>query len=286
MVSFPAKNFISLPPEPSESRIRSYFDLNRDQFDPPPVVPEPNDFSTEGAEGPQGENDLNQSSENLDILLNQDLKGNASKEGGVEFEDVREEIRLRIIEEDRSVADEDARILAREASLQFLDEINGIRDRLKNKYPNFAKKRNSLELETIIAESGGVERKDFFQFKGNGCSVLNFRPRTKERVKRLDNREPLEEVSSLTEDLFFTRSTRATREGFSVFLLDRKTSERPGLYEEASFSDLFGEYVETLNLDAFSEFADGILSKLQDGKVDTPLSELGRTLSIDGKNVF
>ena len=285
MVSFPAKNYISLPPEPSESRIRSYFDLNRDQFAPPPVVPEPNDFSAEGAEGPQGENDLNQSSENLDILLNQDLEGNASKEGGVEFEDVREEIRLRIIEEDRSVADEDARILAREASLQFLDEINGIRDRLKNKYPNFAKKRNSLELETIIAESGGVERKISYNSKEMvvQSSILGL---VRRRSEELDNREPLEEVSSLTEDLFFTRSTRATREGFSVFLLDRKTSERPGLYEEASFSDLFGEYVETLNLDAFSEFADGILSKLQDGKVDTPLSELGRTLSIDGKNVF
>ena len=284
MFSFPAKKFISLPPEPSESRIRSYFDLNRDQFESPPIVPEPNDFSTEGAEGPLGENDLNKSSENLDILINQDLKGNASKEAGIEFEDVREEIRLRIIEEDRSVAEKDARILAREASLKFLDEINGIRDRLKNKYPNYAKKRNSLELETIIAESGGVEKKISFNSKEMGvqASILGLERRESERR---DNREPLEEVSSLTEDLFFTRSTRATREGFSVFLLDRKTSERPGLYEEASFSDLYGGYVQKLNLDAFSEFADGVLRKLQDGKVDTSLSELGRTLSIDGKNV-
>lgn len=284
MFSFPAKNFISLPPEPSESRIRSYFDLNRDQFESPPIAPEPNDFSTEGAEGPLGENDLNKSSENLDILLNQDLEGNASKEPGIEFEDVREEIRLRIIEEDRSVAEKDARILAREASLQFLDEINGIRDRLKNKYPNYSEKRNSLELETIIAESGGVEKRISFNSKEMGVqtSILGLERRESERR---DNREPLEEVSSLTEDLFFTRSTRATRDGFSVFLLDRKTSERPGLYEEASFPDLYGGYVQKLNLDAFSEFADGVLSKLQDGKVDTPLSELGRTLSIDGKNV-
>ena len=284
MVSFPSKNFISMPPEPSESRIRSYFDLNRDQFEPPPVAPEPNDFSTEGAEGPIGEKDSNQSLENLDILLNPNLEKNASKLDRVEFEDVREEIRLRIIEEDRADAERDARDLAKEASLQFLDKINGIRDRLRNKYPNFTKKRNSIELGTLIAESGGVERKISFSSKEMGLqtSILGLERRESERRS---SRDPLDEVSSLTENLFFTRSIRATRDGFSVFLLDRKTSDRPGLYEEASFADLYGEYVKELNLEAFSELADSVLSKLQDGKMKSPLSKFGRALSIDGKNV-
>ena len=43
------------------------------------------------------------------------------------------------------------------------------------------------------------------------------------------------------------------------FYLIAKTSERPGLYEEASFADLYGEYVKELNLDAFSELADSVL---------------------------
>ena len=273
MVSFPSENFISIPPEPSESRIRSYFDLNRDQFDRPPVAPEPNGFSTEGAEGPKGEN-----------VSSQDLEKNASKLDRVDFEEVREEIRLRIIEEDRADAERDARDLAKEASLQFLEKINGIRDRLRNRYSNFTKKRNSIELGTLIAESGGVERKISFSSKEMGLqtSILGLERRESERRS---NREPLEEVSSLTENLFFTRSIRATRDGFSVFLLDAKTSERPGLYEEASFADLYGEYVKELNLDAFSELADSILSKLQDGKIKSPLSKLGRALLIDGKNV-
>ena len=86
----------------------------------------------------------------------------------------------------------------------------------------FTKKRNSIELGTLIAESGGVERKISFSSKEMGLQTSIYRSRNEGRVRDVLAATHLEEVSSLTENLFFTRSIRATRDGFSVFLLDSK----------------------------------------------------------------
>ena len=95
----------------------------------------------------------------MNLLPGSISEDNETLEKIISFEDVREEIRLRIIEEDRLDAERDAKDLAREASLNFLDQINSLRDRIKNRYANFKDARNSMELNTLIAETGGVERK-------------------------------------------------------------------------------------------------------------------------------
>ena len=56
--------------------------------------------------------------------------------------------------------------------------------------------------------------------------------------------EPLEEVENLNEVLFFTRSIRTVRDGFAVFLLDRKVEEKAGQYDSTSFSALFKGFLE------------------------------------------
>ena len=63
-------------------------------------VPSP-DESLDGEKGPVGENDTNKTIEGLNLIEspNDDLNETDNKD--VRFEDVKEEIRLRIIEEDR-----------------------------------------------------------------------------------------------------------------------------------------------------------------------------------------
>ena len=93
-------------------------------------------------------------------------------------------------------------------------------------------------MKSLIEKSGGTERKISFAVKDMGvqAAILGMERRESERRS---NREPLEEVSALNERLFFTRSTRTVRDGFSIFILDRKTSEIPGEFEKVSFADVY-----------------------------------------------
>ena len=62
---------------------------------------------------------------------------------------------------------------------------------------------------------------------GVQAAILGLERRESERR---NNREPLEEVLALNESLFFTRSTRTIRDGFAIFVLDRKTERRSGYF--------------------------------------------------------
>jgi len=283
MVSFPLKNFMSLPPEPEESRLRAYFDLNRDQFELVPDAPEPK-ILLEGEKGPKGESESNQSAEKLDFVSAPLSEGNQTLKKELLFTDFKDEIRLRIIEEDRLDAERDAKELAREASLDFLDQINSLRDQLKSKYSNFSQKRNSTELNSLIAESGGAERKISFTVKDMGvqAAILGLERRESERR---NNSEPLEEVLALNESLFFTGSTRTIRAGFAIFVLDRKTDKEPGNYDNASFADLYREYSTKVRSDAFAQWCEGTLSKLQQNENNQSMLKDGKHILIDGKSL-
>ena len=75
-------------------------------------------------------------------------------------------------------------------------------------------------------------------------------------------REPLQEVASLNEKMFFTRSRRS-REGFAIFLLDQKEQKGPGVFADAPFSLLYGEYATQFRSDEFVKLADQTLENLQ-----------------------
>ena len=283
MVTFATKDFISLPPEPEESRLRTYFDLNRDQFDPVPTPPAPEPVE-EGEKGPVGETDSNVTVEALKLASSGLAENNQSKGKIVLFEDVREEIRLRIIEEDRLDAQREARELARERSLDFLDQLNALRDQIRSKYSTFSQKRDSEEMKSLLKESGGTERKISFAAKDMGvqAAILGMERRESERRS---NREPLEEVSSLNERLFFTRSTRTVRDGFSIFILDRKTTETPGEFKNASFADLYREFVSEIQSEAFIAWTEEALTGLQSDENNQSVLKRAKLISLDGKSL-
>ncbi len=283
MVTFPTSNFLSIPPEPSDSRIKSYFDLNRAQFESVPEVPEPSE-STDGEKGPVGESDSNVSTSELNLIDISLSDANSTNKKEVQIEDVRDEIRLIIIEEDRLDAERDAKDLAREASLRFLDELNALGDKLRSKYSKYSQKRNSEEIKNLIVQSGGVERKISFGDKDKGvqAAILGIERRESERRS---NREPLDEVSNLNESLFFTRSIRTIRDGFAVFVLDRKTEEKPGEFSKAPFAQLFKGYFDGIRLSAFNNRVDEIFVKLEANDNNQSFRNYGQHLAIDGKSL-
>ena len=283
MVTFATKDFISLPPEPEESRLRTYFDLNRDQFNPVPTPPEPA-LLLEGEKGPTGENDSNESGQSLNLLSSELPEANETEQKVVLFEDVREEIRLRIIEEDRLDAEREAQDLARESSLDFLGQLNELRDQIRTKYSTFSEKRNSEEINSLLEENGGNQRKISFAVKDMGvqAAILGMERRESERR---NNREPLEEVLDLNERLFFTRSTRTVRDGFSIFILDRKTTEMPREFENVSFADLYREFRNEIQSNTFIAWTDEALSALQENENNQSVLNRGDLISVDGKSL-
>lgn len=284
MISFPTKNYLSLSKKPDESRLRSYFDLNRDQFEPVPDVPEPKEL-IKGEEGPKGEIDANQSGELLEFVSVPVNESNQTLKKEILFEDFKEEIRLRIIEEDRSEAERDAQELAIEASLKFLTDINSLRDELKSKYSNFSQMRNSAELNSLIAESGGVEKRISFTVKDMAVQAAILGVKTRESERR-SNREPLTEILALNESLFFTRSTRTIRDGFAIFVFDRKTKDEPGDFKNASFADLYREYSSKVSSVAFMDWSEDTLAGLQQNEGNQSLLTKGEHILIDGKSLF
>jgi hypothetical protein len=283
MVTFATKDFISIPPEPEESRLRTYFDLNRDQFNPVPTPPEP-ELLLEGEKGPTGENESNKTGQPLNLVSSELTDANQTADQVVLFEDVREEIRLRIIEEDRLDAEREAKDLARESSLDFLSQLNELRDQVRSKYSTFSQKRNSDEMISLIKDSGATQRKISFAVKDMGvqAAILGMERRESERR---NNREPLEEVSALNERLFFTRSTRTVRDGFSIFILDRKTSEIPGEFEKVSFADVYREFMKEIKSNAFSAWTEEAFSAIRENENNQTVLDLGDLISIEGKSL-
>lgn len=267
-VTFSPKLFLTTPPQPDEARMRSYFERNRLSFDPPAPAPSDGNQSEaeKGARGPVGAVDANES---LDLVSSSPLsvdsnESNESSEILVTFEQVKEQVRSRIIEGDRIDAERDAEDLAKEKALEFLDDINQLGDRLRNKYDTYQKRRNSTELAKLLEDKNISLSKVSFSDKDLTLQGRILGLETRESERRA-NREPLSEVQALNEKLFFTRSIRKSRNGFVVFILDQKTQKSSGTYASASFADLYREYADDQKADSFADASDEYFAALSDG---------------------
>ena len=128
--------------------MRSYFERNRFEFQ----VPNPPSLDDQGAKGPVGPTDSNASEENATLAL-LDLNAtdlNQSVEKEVTFEEVKEQVRQRILDGDRIDAEREAEDLAKERALDLLDSLNELGDRLRTKYASYPKRRNSPEFKELL----------------------------------------------------------------------------------------------------------------------------------------
>lgn len=255
------KDYLSLPPAPDEAYMRSYFENNKASFDlapppPPPPPPGVDANSSAGEKGPVGKSEDN-ASPLLDLnLLSLSEETNASvapKE--LAFEDVREEVRQRILEGYRIDAERRAEEKTRKAGTDLLVKLNDLRDELKRKYSTYVEVRKSAELSDLISQSGVVVSTLDFSDKEMSMKGASLRLERREGELR-KNQEPLMEVASLNQSVFFTQSIRKSRDGYVIFLLDRKTEKGAGSFADASFSLLYEKFSEQRKLDSFVELVD------------------------------
>jgi hypothetical protein len=225
---FPAQKFMTQPPPADEARLRSYFERNR-----------------------------------LDFLPESKEDGNETVQE-VKFEEVFDEVKGKVEAQDLEDAQRESERLAQNAALEFLDDLNSYSDRIKKNYPNFNGLRNSPELKSFLADSGAEQKKISFSSKDMNLQsmILGLEKRASEKRS---NQEPLVEVESLNESKFFTRSVRKSRNGYLVFLLDRKTKEKPAKFDRISFSTLYSEYIGNLQSTKFSRKVDEMAQNLSTG---------------------
>ncbi len=249
------------PSQPDEARMRSYFERNRLDFLPSALPAE-----EKGVPGPVGAADSNDSTDASEEELLADLAedANSSDLPAVTFEEVKEEVARRILQLDREEATRESERLSREDALTFLESLNQLGDRLRNKYGDFQKIRNSGELADLITQSGAKERKiSFSEDEMNvQAMVLGLQARDSERR---NNREPLVEVSQLNERIYFTRSVRKTRDGYAVFLLNRKVGKEDGEFDGTPFNHIYDQYLEFLNGVEFDTMCSTVLGDLNQG---------------------
>ena len=232
---FSSAKFLTEPGVPDEARLRSYFERNQLDF----TKPAPTEPSNDGNNSTVVEKTVSQT-----------------------FEEAREEVSKRVIARDKEDARRDADLQARDAALAFLDKLNGLRDKLRSKYSTFNELRNSAELASMIEDAGARAQKISFSREEMGTQAMVLGLERRESERRA-NREPLEEVENLNERMFFTRSVRKSRQGYVVFILDHKTPQQPGSYEDAKFSDLYRGYTAEAAGKYFSDQIDAVLAKLQ-----------------------
>ena len=232
---FLSAKFLTEPGVPDEARLRSYFERNQLDF----TKPAPTEPSNDGNNSTVVEKTVSQT-----------------------FEEAREEVSKRVIARDKEDARRDADLQARDAALAFLDKLNGLRDKLRSKYSTFNELRNSAELASMIEDAGARAQKISFSREEMGTQAMVLGLERRESERRA-NREPLEEVENLNERMFFTRSVRKSRQGYVVFILDHKTPQQPGSYEDVKFSDLYRGYTAEAAGKYFSDQIDAVLAKLQ-----------------------
>ena len=292
-LTFASDNYLQIPPAPDEARMLSYFERNKEQFAPPaPSLSDTNNSKadSQGEKGPVGPEEANSSDSNkslvgepveLELLssLGDDLNNSATKE--VTFEQVKDEVRQRIIDGDRIDAERYAETAARDAALAFLDEINSLQDKLRTKYKTYQERRSSAELAELIVKHKALSKSISFALKDMSVqgAILGLERRESERKL---NRQPLEEVESLNERLFFTRSVRKARDGYVVFVLDRKTESGPGLFSQASYRDLYNGYADKLKSETFFKLIDKEFEKLSDS--NSSATDLGVKVEISRKS--
>jgi hypothetical protein len=254
-------------------------------FEPLPEVPAVDALPKgQGAKGPEGERGVDGNgtagNEAIGALKEFGTDSNQTTAPAVAYEDVKDEVRKRILEGDKLDADREATELAQESALKFLETINSSSDRLLSVHGSYEEIRRSKELKDILKESGGQLKRIAFSSQDMPVQarVLGLQTRESERKA---NRNPLEEVEALTEKRFFTRSIRKTQKGYAVFILDRKTTEKPGAFEKANFGLLYREYVKKVKVSAFSNWVDKQYKKLE--KSEAAFST-GEKVSIEAKS--
>ncbi len=266
-ISFETGDFHTPLPEPDEARMRAYFERNKVLFEPLPEAP-----------GTDTIVDENVSLTPKDEEAASDRNQSAAPE--VTFEEVRDEVRRRIVEGDKMDAEREAEELAKEAALDFLEVINSLGDRLVSKYASYQDLRKSGELEEALKESGGKVKRVSFSEKDMSLQarILGLERRESERRS---NREPLQEVQALNEKLFFTRSVRSTKTGYAVFILDRKTKEKPSDFAKVDFSLLYSELIGKQRTKAFNDWADEQFARLSNPKASF---EKGKRIVLKAKS--
>ena len=227
---FESKNFMTTPPPAEESRLRSYFERNRIDFLPSVDV---------ANEGTEENSSLNE----------------------IEFNDVVEEVRKKVQDQDVADAKREADRLAQKEALRFLDQLNSESDKMKKKFPDFQKFRNSEDFQNLLNSSGAVLRKISFSTSDMNIQtmVLGLEKRASEQRT---GKNPLQEVELLDDHKFFTRSVRKSRNGHIVFILDRKTSSALSEFSELDYGLICREYESDLKLAQFNLKVDEIKEKL------------------------
>ena len=246
---FLSADFMVEPSLPDEARLRSYYDRNQLDFVKSLPVEDTND-------GNQTDGSVQTVSQS--------------------FEEAKPEILKRVTAQDKEDARKDADLLARDAALDFLDKLNGFRDKVGSQYSSYPAFRNSDEFSSLIDQAGAKVQKISFSKNEMGTQAMVLGLERRESERRA-NREPLEEVAGLNERLFFTRSVRKSRQGYIVFILDNKTEKQPGTYEGATFADLYKGYTAEAARTYFSDQVDGALVNLQsDDQKRKPSKKLRR----------
>jgi hypothetical protein len=290
-LTFSTSDFLRIPPDPDEARMLAYFERNKDQFSAPSTDPESNSSEDlNGAKGPTGLEEVNSTEGNksitdtLELDLLKDLGGdvNNSQSIAVTFEQVRDQVRQRIIDGDRIDAERYALSDARDAALAFLDELNQLQDKLRSKYSTYTERRNSTEMSALIAKHRSKAQGFSFSDKDMPMRGAIMGLETRESERRT-NRQPLQEVKSLNERGFFTRSVRKAREGYVVFLFDKFVESGPGSYATASFKDLYTGYTDKIKSEALQNHADDLLKDMDDSPKSI-LQEHGTLVDVERKN--
>ena len=318
-VTFAMNDYLPPTSEPTEDRLRRYFESNKAEFQPPPppppapVLQEGN--ATKGQPGPDGkpgpkgeanataesnasvvaDASLNSITADTNATVNASVESNASLAlldanatflaPEVTFEEVRAEILERVKEENRLDAEREAMEIARENAIEFLDELNQKGNRLKSKYKPYPQFRQSPEITQLIKEKGSSSRSISFTEKEMALQshVLGLEKRPSENRS---GKQPLEEVAALNERRFFTPSVRKARDSYVVFILDGHSPAGPGKYENASFRLLYREYGKDVRAKAFSEATDKLTTALEsdDASVAAALSKKAKIVSLKAKN--
>jgi len=105
----------------------------------------------------------------------------------------------------------------------------------------------------------------------------------KRESEELSNSSPLQEVADLTKGSFYTRTIRKSRDGYVIFVLNKKTEKGPGTFSTASYSLLYREYAAQLKADAFTDLADRTLAALQ-GDSNVSLPSAGFKVAVEAKD--
>ena len=286
VVSFESGDFYTSLPEPDEARMRSYFERNKMLFEPVPPPPSTDSIKEDaGAKGPAGEkgkeSETNSSTvEQVDLSNLETISEEQTKPKEVSFEEVREEVMKRIMEGDKIDAEREATELTQQAALDFLDSVNSIGEEARSGFSNYQEFRNSKELENLIKTSGAKLKKISFAERDMAIQSRVLGLVTRENERRA-NRDPLVEVDALSDKLFFTRSIRKSKDGYVVFILDRKTEEKAGQFKDVEFSALYAEFVKKQRANAFGKWIDQEFQKLAQGNFEFGEAQ---TLTLNAKS--